>query len=832
MGGLEDPDREENPMRRLRVVLATWTCCAIALPAGAAAAGNDNANPSDHLGPSADFAYNILAPGQYGALPPTANSTDQVALYDALTPLRGNVTTDDIQRLYKPENFAPTGATRSEDTGRPGLTILRDSFDVPHIYGKTLSDVWFGAGYVTAEDRSLLLTLGRGPARAAVDDIPGVNAFGLITSGQTFVPSAQSEALVTAQQQKLVQAYGDKGKEILQDLSDYAAGITAYFKKSGSTQPPWTVNDALAVTAFIGSIFGNGGGAEVQNSQFLAKLRAQLGTQRGSKTFVDLMEADDRDAPTTTKLFFPYGQSGGYTTPGSLLVDPGSIQNLDPTQPQQLASNFLVVNPSRSATGEAMAVMGPQLGYFYPEIVLEADLHGPGLNAQGILTPGGGPYVLIGRTRDYAWSLTTATNDNRDQFLEQLCEPDGSTPTRASRYYLYRGTCQAMTTFDAGTLNGKDVRFPMTVHGPVSGTATVDGKPYAIALRRSTYGQDGLSIAALRDMTLGRGRTVPGFFASANEFGFTFNWAYASRRNTAYFSSGLLPRRAPGLNKLLPTLGTGQYDWRGFISMFEHPHDVGGPGGLLLNWNNKPAPGWQPGDDNHNYGSIHRVQMFNPWPNRVRIQDVVSIMNRAATQDLRATLVWPDIRAVLAGGPAPDALTAQAADLITAWSNRGGSRLDSDLDGKIDDPGAAVMDTAWNGIANAVMSPILGPLTTDLASLETRDGAPYTGNGSSFGGGWYGYVDKDLRTLLGRPVRQPYNERYCGAGALAACRASLWAALKAATDQLAASQGPDATQWRSDATRERIKFTPGLIPNTMRWTNRSTFQQILRFSPN
>jgi hypothetical protein len=251
---------------------------------------------------------------------------------------------------------------------------------------------------------------------------------------------------------------------------------------------------------------------------------------------------------------------------------------------------------------------------------------------------------------------------------------------------------------------------------------------------------------------------------------------------------------------------------------------------LLLNWNNKPAAGWQTGDDNHNYGSVHRVQMFNPFPVRVRIEDVVSIMNRAATQDLRATGVWPDIRDVLSGGPAPDTRTAEAADLVTAWSNNGASRLDADLDGKIDDPGAAVMDAAWNRIADAVMTPVLGPLTADLASLESRDGAPYTSNGSSFSAGWYGYVDKDLRTLLGRSVSQPYNERYCGAGSLTACRASLWAALKAASDQLAAAQGPDPTRWRSDATLERIRFTPGLIPNTMRWTNRPTFQQVLRFS--
>ena len=46
-----------------------------------------------------------------------------------------------------------------------------------------------------------------------------------------------------------------------------------------------------------------------------------------------------------------------------------------------------MVGKNRSATGEPMAVMGPQLGYYDPEIVIEADLHGPGINAQGALTP-------------------------------------------------------------------------------------------------------------------------------------------------------------------------------------------------------------------------------------------------------------------------------------------------------------------------------------------------------------------------------------------------------------------------------------------------------------
>jgi hypothetical protein len=62
------------------------------------------------------------------------------------------------------------------------------------------------------------------------------------------------------------------------------------------------------------------------------------------------------------------------------------------------------------------------------------------------------------------------------------------------------------------------------------------------------------------------------------------------------------------------------------------------------------------------------------------------------------------------------------------------------------------------------------------------------------------------------------------------CRADLWAAMESAGVQLAAAQGPDPAAWRADATRERITFAPGLLPYTMRYTNRpSGIQQVIEF---
>jgi hypothetical protein len=164
--------------------------------------------------------------------------------------------------------------------------------------------------------------------------------------------------------------------------------------------------------------------------------------------------------------------------------------------------------------------------------------------------------------------------------------------------------------------------------------------------------------------------------------------------------------------------------------------------------------------------------------------------------------------------------------LLKAWTAAGSSRLDRNLDGKIDDPGAAVMDAAWPRIADAVMKPVLGPQLDELATLVNRYDAPPAGQF----GGWQSYVYKDLRTELGDRVKAPFRTRYCGAGDLAACRASVWDAIDQAGAELETAQGPDPAAWRADANAERITFVPGLLSYTMRYTNRpSGIQQVISF---
>ena len=807
---------------------------------------SDEAESSDRdssPAPSEDTARYVLPPGNYGGLPTTEHSLDQLPLYDGLTPLRGDVTRDDLEELFLPEDFTPIEPTTVEETGRPGLELVYDAYGVPHITGETREDVAFGAGWVTARDRNLLIQTAIGPARAAVADIPGIDAFELVTSGRSFVPSAEAEALSDEQWDLLIETYGDEGREIRADAEAGAEGANAYYEAHDMDVEPVTANDVLAATAFIGSIFGSGGGNEPENAELLARLQEGLGVERGSQAWDDAMLSLDPEAPTTIEREFDYGPLTGGEVTGSVVLDAGSVVPLDPeagppsegatpndaapdgagagepgrvdsasAPPDREASNFLVANPDRSTTGSTQAVMGPQLGYYYPEIVQQVHVTGPGFDAQGAAVPGLTMYVLIGRTADYAWSLTSAGHDNRDVYAEQLCEPDGSEPTRASDHYVFEDECTPMETSNAGTLDGTPITYPVTVHGPVIGTATVDGEPYALSRKRSTFGRDGLNLMALKNMTEGEATTPDEFFEIANQFEFTFNWGYASRTDTAFFTSGRLPQRPEGLDRRLPTLGTGEYEWEGFLDEEEHPHETGGPDGLLLNWNNQSAPGFMHGDS-QGYGSIHRVELFDGFPEVTELTDVVGVMNRAATEDERS-LVWPVVSEVLATGEPPSELAAEVVSLLDDWVERDAPRLDAADDGLYDDAGPAIMDALWKPIAEAVMAPVYGDLLGVLDEARELEGE----NGAS-------YVDKDLRTLLGQPVDGPFELSYCGDGSLDDCHASLWAVVEEISAQLAAEHGPDPQAWIVEA--ERTEFIPGLIPETIRTTNRPTFQQIL-----
>jgi hypothetical protein len=175
-------------------------------------------------------------------------------------------------------------------------------------------------------------------------------------------------------------------------------------------------------------------------------------------------------------------------------------------------------------------------------------------------------------------------------------------------------------------------------------------------------------------------------------------------------------------------------------------------------------------------------------------------------------------------GTAPNPLDDQVVGIVDDWVSRDAPRLDADNDTYYDEPGPAIMDALWRPIVEAVLSPVLGPLIPDVDNVRSLGSVGY----EAYAQPGESYVDKDLRTLLGDPVVAPFNLRYCGLGALAACEAALWQTVDQVTSALATQQGTtDPTQWKEQAAL--TGFVPGLLPNTFTTIDRSTFQQVIEF---
>jgi hypothetical protein len=159
-------------------------------------------------------------------------------------------------------------------------------------------------------------------------------------------------------------------------------------------------------------------------------------------------------------------------------------------------------------------------------------------------------------------------------------------------------------------------------------------------------------------------------------------------------------------------------------------------------------------------------------------------------------------------------------------------RRDLNADGTYDNARAVqIMDAWWPLLVKAEFEPTLGKQLFDsvlsMVGLVDAPGDNDPNQGSAFDDGWW-YVQKDLRTLLGAPVRGKYSRVYCGHGDVARCRDalldSLSAALKVPYSELYPGSCPQGDpQLCYDAVEHRALgvITQPSIP----WINRPTFQQ-------
>ncbi|MGZ4484345.1 MAG: penicillin acylase family protein [Nocardioidaceae bacterium] len=539
----------------------------------------------------------------------------------------------------------------------------------------------------------------------------------------------------------------------------------------------------------------------------------------------------------------------------------GSLQRA--LQGEQVGmSNALLVDAKHSATHHPVAVFGPQTGYYAPQLLMEEELRGPHTAARGVSFAGTNFVVELGRGVDYAWSATSPYTDITDTVVQPLCNTDGSRPTVNSTAYVSHGRCKPMVDYQhtetglptlAAQAAPDRISFLVlrTDHGVVRLRTTVHGRPVAVVTERSTYMHEADSVLGFLHLD------DPGFVHDAHSFmravsgiQYTFNWYYADDQDIAYYSSARLPRRAPGTDLDLPRWGSPRYDWRGFEPFRAHPHVVDPAQGYIANWNNKLAPGFASASEVWGDGPVYRSRTLSDRIGAllasgrpVTRAGLVGAMIDAGTVDVRGAYVLPYVLDVI-GRPA-DSQDARAVRLLRRWVADGAHRVDRGRTGAyVHQAAIDLFDTWWDPTdAGASCAPQCGfalPRDAMRHALgryvgvlpEPLDDHPREHIGSAFNGiSWYGYLNKDLRQVLGRPVRGPYSRRYCGP--LAPCRAALTASLHAAVQAaLATEKVSSVGALTYDKTRDDIVSVPAGVVGVRRidWQNRPTFQQVVQLT--
>ncbi|HEU5034643.1 MAG TPA: penicillin acylase family protein [Mycobacteriales bacterium] len=359
--------------RRLLAVAATASL--LAAPAASAAVGRD-ARPAAGGYDTGGATLNILPPGSNGNVtagdlvtlgvgnapnlfdnpgdPKSAlatatpteprNFADQLELYDALNTVAPySLHTADLTKYFKDAAIGLPAHPVSTETPKPGVTIARDSFGVPHIVGQTAEDVAYGAGYAGIEDRMFLTDVLRHTGAAQMASFLGPTDSDIAMDQAQLQLAPYTPAEAEAQINSVVRRYGAEGRALLARLDAFIAGMNAAQEAlcpgafdandAGGQAPgdngaafgpncpveyaalqkaprPYTRADIVYIASLVGGIFGKGGGGEYQDALFYEALRAQFGSHRAKQMYDDLREKNDPEAFTTSSLRFPYLDGG------------------------------------------------------------------------------------------------------------------------------------------------------------------------------------------------------------------------------------------------------------------------------------------------------------------------------------------------------------------------------------------------------------------------------------------------------------------------------------------------------------------------------------------
>ena len=900
-------------MGRMRCLLGGLVALVAAMAPPAALAQGGTPAPPALTVPSYTGFHSVLAQGEgqttsysdlvaneaFGTVP--ASFTNQQPLYVGIMPHASTLTAADLNVYYKNTDFGSMpGGIGSYESPKPGVEIYFDKqYGMAHIYADNFNDLMWACGYEQAQERLFLMDVLRRTAEGTLAGLLGPSAASGDASQLTTQDFSAQE--LTAQADALPQKFGATGAKALDALTQYVAGINARitydeidaaampaeYAALGVTHPaPWTIADSAAEAVLLESQFTVSGGSQEVAAELQQAFQKRFGRD-WLAPYDDLSEPEDPAALTIQSKPVPSDNAGKIEPRLDLnaIPDPGSIhpRNAEiqgPSAAQQAAdrrllpgwaarlehlhasmptveSNAVLVSAKLSDDGHPLAAMGPQVGYYSPQIFSEYEIHGGGVDSEGVVFPGADPFPLIGHGIDFAWSGTSANGIDQDTFAELLCNPDGSTPSDASTHYMYKGKCipftmrkQTVTTPVAPTSPAPSQTIvyetERSVHGPVFAYCTVGGRPVALTVAKAVDFHELNAIVSFMELSENVPTNAAQFRQVMSIFPGTETWFYVDDKDIAYQESGYYPEHAKHSNPNLPYWGTGKADWIDFnpttytekdLPLSERPGETDPSDGYIISWNNKEAPGWYLGPTEWDGGPIQHalilkqrlLDQLKAGHGKTDLAGLARAVNMTATTDLMEFDVFPVMRQVIGkvGG-----VDGEFMSLLDKWYADGSQRLapaGSNVYGN--SAAVAIMDAWWPRAVTGIFEPGLGQalfksVINDVLGLPSYPAPDEFDQGGAYD--WTGATYTDLRDVLlynrrgarHRRLRLPaapgsrivpwdgsYSRIWCGdprvnggGATIAACRNVLLSTLNAAIAQVEQQKGPNPATWQVDAT--------------------------------
>ncbi|MEM2567640.1 MAG: penicillin acylase family protein [Candidatus Bathyarchaeia archaeon] len=623
------------------------------------------------------------------------------------------------------------------------VNIVRDNYGVPHIFAQTKEGLAFGCGYAMAQDRLWQADVYRRSAFGSLAEL------GLATVEQDY--EIRKWGYSKAELREIYEKWTPKKPHLKSMMEAYVEGINLYITQAQTRASlygdysmipleyipqvitpdgllpiePFTIEDCVAITVMMAWRFGGCGGSELQYAAALQDLIKKHGPETGWLIFNDLFPQNDPGAEVTipsddcnvqaatAKVNFQFNLPENIGQVYERYAEAkGMLDQLFDSLglPTKFGSNAWMVSSSKSVSGNALQVGGPQMGHSIPQIVLEVGLHGAGIDAVGMIMPQG-PFILIGVSEYGAWTSTTGVSDVMDTYIEVL------NPSNLTQY-LYNGQWVPMEVrFERiyGYKKNTYVDKPVyrTIHGPVFAIDITNNLAYTM---KTPYYKNELA-AEEGWMHFQEARNIEEFQEAVKLIQPSHNFYWIDRQgNIGYWHAGTFPIK-PTIGKngrliddRLPLWGTGEEEWVGLTGFDEMPKCINPEQGWLANWNNKPIANWPYAESDAQWGQGHRVK---------RLLDLLAAKDKFSFEDMNLINMDAGYNHIpgmnflhylveAAENAAPSNPDVAAALLyLKAWNHHYNDYLDPRWPAKeatYDDPGLTIFDDWYTRIRPAVFA--------------------------------------------------------------------------------------------------------------------------------